>query len=214
MVIIKDLGMRYPYTGGKSKRMYRYALFECPFCGCSFEAQKSTRQKSCNDCVKDVRKRKHGMCFTPIYYVWGDMKSRCNNKSHSGYENYGGRGITVCDEWRNDFLTFNKWAINNGYKDGLEIDRINNNGNYEPSNCKFSTRSQNSQNTRLIHINNTSGYRCVFWHKVHKNWIVVINNNGKRYYRGHFLTKEEAALHYNSWVIEHKTNHPLNVVLE
>lgn len=78
-----------------------------------------------------------------IYYCWNDMKYRCNkNKSHL-FVNYGGRGITVCDEWL-DFNVFYKWAKENGWKEGLQLDRINNDGNYEPGNCQFITNAENN----------------------------------------------------------------------
>lgn len=89
---------------------------------------------------------------------------------------------------------------------------MNNDGNYTPDNCKFSTRSQNSQNTKLIHKNNTSGYRCVFWHITDKKWKVIINHQGKRYNIGSFKNSYDAALAYNEFVIKNKTLHPLNIL--
>ena len=76
------------------------------------------------------------------------MKARCYNANNPYYYNYGGRGISICDEWLNDFSSFYNWAVNNGYKDTLFIDRINNNGNYEPSNCRWVTPKENSNNKR------------------------------------------------------------------
>ena len=78
------------------------------------------------------------------------MKQRCFNPKDRNYHNYGGRGITVCDEWL-DYLTFKKWCDENGYEQGLSIDRINNDGNYEPGNCRWVTQKVQNNNKRTIH---------------------------------------------------------------
>jgi hypothetical protein len=93
-------------------------------------------------------KIKHGLAYTRIYTVWQDMKARCYNENNAGYKNYGGRGITVCDEWKDDFECFSRWAFKNGYRDDLFIDRENNDGNYTPTNCRFVTRKTSARNTR------------------------------------------------------------------
>jgi hypothetical protein len=76
------------------------------------------------------------------------MIYRCENPKEKEYHNYGGRGISVCDEWRGNVEKFIEWALQNGYREGLQIDRMNNDGNYEPTNCRFVTPMQNCQNTR------------------------------------------------------------------
>ena len=76
------------------------------------------------------------------------MKNRCYRKETDSYKNYGGRGISVCDEWKNNSTAFYRWALSNGYADGLQLDRINNNGNYSPENCRFVTPKQNANNRR------------------------------------------------------------------
>ena len=76
------------------------------------------------------------------------MKTRCNNPKYECFSSYGGRGIKVCDEWLNDFQTFHDWAMSNGYKEGLTIDRIDVNGNYEPSNCRWATVADQNRNKR------------------------------------------------------------------
>lgn len=80
------------------------------------------------------------------------MRSRCNNKNTPQYEWYGARGISICNDWSNSFETFYNWSIENGYDDALTIDRIDNNGNYEPRNCKWDTVKQQSLNRRTNHI--------------------------------------------------------------
>lgn len=83
-----------------------------------------------------------------LYSRWKGMKRRCYNKNHNHYKDYGGRGITVCDEWLYSFRNFYDWAIPNGFSEDLQIDRINNDGNYEPSNCHWVTAKENMNNTR------------------------------------------------------------------
>ena len=83
-----------------------------------------------------------------ISRIYWNMKTRCYNQSSNKYHSYGGRGIRICDEWKNSFANFKEWALNNGYADNLTLDRINNNGNYEPNNCRWATIKQNTNNTR------------------------------------------------------------------
>lgn len=110
----------------------------------------SGRKKMCPACAQS-RKRKtttHGMSKTRIYEIWCGMKKRCNNKSEKSYPRYGGRGISVCREWEEDFGKFYEWAMSNGYDESLSIDRIDPNGNYEPSNCRWITMDAQSKNKR------------------------------------------------------------------
>ena len=90
---------------------------------------------------------KHNQTGTPLFNVWRNMIERCTNPNYKTYKDYGGRGIKVCDEWR-EFEPFYTWSISNGYGKGLSIDRINVNGNYEPSNCRWATAKQQSRNRR------------------------------------------------------------------
>lgn len=76
------------------------------------------------------------------------MKDRCRNKNSTPYKNYGGRGINVCDEWANDYGVFRNWAFSNGYANHLSLDRIDNDGNYEPGNCRWATQKEQCRNTR------------------------------------------------------------------
>ena len=92
-------------------------------------------------------KKTHGESKTRLYRIWKDMRRRCRNANRTDYCLYGGRGITVCEEWQN-YETFRDWAKENGYSDSLSIDRIDFNGNYEPSNCRWVTLNAQSSNTR------------------------------------------------------------------
>lgn len=98
----------------------------------------------------------HRKSGTRLYRTWTDMRNRCNNPNNVHYSRYGGRGIKVCDEWQRSFEVFQAWAIANGYSDNLTIDRIEVNGNYEPTNCRWITMSQqqlNKSNMRLVTVN-------------------------------------------------------------
>lgn len=114
----------------------------------------------------------------PLYQCWCNMKARCYNPNADRYERYGGRGIQVCEEWKNHSFLFEQWAMENGYKRGLTIDRIDNNADYSPDNCRFVTMSENNKNKRnniLIKINEDKPI-CLkdYCKKYHFSYLAII----------------------------------------
>ena len=107
--------------------------------------------RSCGCLVRDVnsaiRKFPKEAVNSRLYIIWNSAKERCFCPNSTSYKWYGLRGISMCDEWRNDFMSFYKWSIENGYSDDLTLDRINSKGNYEPSNCRWATYKEQANNT-------------------------------------------------------------------
>ena len=91
--------------------------------------------------------KRHGLSKTKNWNVWQSMLQRCNNSNSKDYPNYGGRGVKVCEEWL-EYINFYNWSIENGYCEGVSIDRINSNGDYEPSNCRWITNKEQQNNKR------------------------------------------------------------------
>lgn len=121
---------------------------------------KSGHTTSCgcfkNEIVAAGTHKTHGHTGSRLHSIWFNMKKRCTNTNSDAYKNYGGRGISVCDKWMSDFKSFYDWSLANGYDDSLTIDRINNDGNYEPSNCRWVSRKVqncNSRNNRYLTYN-------------------------------------------------------------
>jgi len=149
--------------GIKSK--YEYYLCKCDCGNYKLVNKYSLKRKQIISCGCFREKNflhiinKHNLSRTKIYTTWQNMKHRCYNKNFPQYKDYGGRGITICQEWldkENGFMNFYNWALTNGYKEELTIDRIDNNGNYKPSNCRWITQkeqSKNKQNNHLITYN-------------------------------------------------------------
>ena len=151
--------------------------------------------KSCGCYQKKIAKeikQKHGGSNKRIYSIWCNMKTRCLNKNTHAYKNYGGRGISVCQEWL-DFTNFYNWAMENGYSDELTIERKNTNGNYEPSNCVFIPKSQQPLNTRKC--------RFIFYNgetKTLTEWSKQFHfgRNTFRKYRKNFSSDEETLCYF------------------
>lgn len=153
-----------------------------------------------------VLREMHGYSRHHLYGVWRNMKRRCYEENNKRYKDYGGKGITVCNEWKNSSKAFIDWALPL-WKEGLEIDRKKNNGNYESSNCHFVTHEENQQNRELLQSNNASGYRGVSWKD--KKWRAQITINNKLKHLGYFVSAKEAALTYDNAIID---NRPRNFI--
>ena len=151
MELIEDLGVRLVKVV-----WIRYAIFKCSFCLQEVEKRiyDGLKAKSCG-CGRNGETNtnyKHGETNTRLYHIWINIKQRCLNFRTPDYKDYGGRGITICPEWVNGYTKFRDWSLSNGYTENLTIDRIENDGNYEPNNCQWITNEENSKKKRNVKL--------------------------------------------------------------
>ena len=204
LILLKDLGGRFATEKSKKKR--RFGLYRC-YCGKEFEAQiqsiNNGNTKSCG-CLKNT----HNLSNHRLYQIWCNMIQRCTNPKDTFYKNYGERSIKVSNEWL-DISNF----INDmypSYKEGLSMDRIDNNKGYSKDNCRWATRNIQSRNTRVLMSSNKSGYRGVHWCKVDKKWISQITVDSKKIYIGSFDTAINGAVAYDKYIIDNNLEHTKN----
>lgn len=153
LTVLKLDSTKQKYKGEKKEGLIYFWLCQCE-CGNTkiMRTEYLGRTKSCGCLNKEKPpKRTHGMSKTKIYSCWKNMRRRCYEFENKRYKTYGGRGIKVCEEWQ-EFKPFYDWAMSNGYQEGLTIERIDVNGNYEPSNCTWITMKQQGYNTTRTHF--------------------------------------------------------------
>lgn len=163
----------------------RKMLCRC-ICGgtkeCLLISLKQGNTKSCG-CMSGINRRKHGFYNTDVYTLWENIKQRCLNQNRPGWEDYGGRQIGVCESWANNPKEFCQWALSNGWKKGLKIDRIDNNKGYSPENCRFVNDEISNLNRRCtIYIEWNGVARTV------KEWSEITGLSAKTI-RGRFHSK-------------------------
>ena len=151
-----------------------------------------------------------------LYATWRSMKARCYNPNHKKYHRYGGRGIRVCDEWRNDSQRFIQYWLSNGWKPGLQIDRIDNDGDYCPENCQLLTNRENTlkANNYGLRCDNKTGYRGVRWHSKQQRYETNITIYGRYISIGYYDDLLDAVRAWNDFVINNNLEHEYNLQIE
>lgn len=200
---------------GSAKDKQSIWLCKCD-CGKYSEVQignlTSGNTKTCGDTIHRIKHfynrpgKRH-----PLYNVLHHIKDRCYNQNDKAYYNYGGRGITVCDEWKNDYKKFIEWCLSNGWEKGLYIDRIDNDGNYDPNNCRFVDVGLNNRNQRILQKNNTTGYRGVYKYSDNR-WFANITHDSRAHHLGIFNSPRLAALRYDVEAFLLNDGRPMNFI--
>lgn len=211
--LIKDLGMRFMTE--KSKHKTKLGIYECQYCMKEFIGHtyniKSGSAKSCG-CQKHKPREKsikHNLAKHRFYSTWAKMVHRCSNPNNKDYMSYGGRGISVCEEWL-DVANFLTWCdLTRPNIEGLSLDRIDVNGNYEPNNCRWADTLTQRLNQR-ISTANTTGFVGVDFRPSENKYIARITVLGDRVYLGYFDSKEEAVQARDNYIIQNNLPHKLS----
>lgn len=191
-------------------------LVKCKLCNTEQELSYSRSlftAKGCPTCVRKMPKRiyEHSQYYTPrLASIYNTLVQRVTNPNRiTAKKYYQDKNITICDEWLTNREAFFKWAHENGYSEELTIDRIDSSKNYEPSNCRWTTKTVQARNTVRIRSNNTSGYRGVSLTKNKDKWRARIKTP-KETLIGIFDTALEAALAYDNYILKHNLEHTTN----
>ena len=211
--LIGETWRKYPTES--SNRLRYFGIFECQYCGTHWESQVRSitggDTKSCG-CQKGG-KPKHGLGTNKFYDTWHNIIKRCTNPKNINYKNYGGRGITVCEEWL-DVANFVAWCdVTHPNTEGISLDRFDNDKGYSPENCRWADASTQAINQR-ISKRNKSGYVGVSWNKVRSMWTIRIKVNTKYVWLGDFDDLMEAVIFRDQYIIENKLPHKLNLKQE
>lgn len=158
-------------------------------CDCGRLFKRVYAKLKTNKCCWVCTRKKHGLSRTPLYFVWAQMKDRCLNPKNQQYKNYGARGIFVCQEWQDSYRAFYDWAVANGYKKGLTIDRINNDDGYYPENCRWC--GMHTQNMNRRYKPSKTGIRGVYLMSGSRRNKYDVQVGGRRI--GYYKTLEEAV---------------------
>ena len=197
-------------TSGESSRLRLYALYECAYCKKEFEAQVSNiKNGGTKSCGCQRGKTTHGLTYNKFYKTWHNMIQRCTSPKIKAYKDYGGRGISVCEEWL-DTRNFVDWCdLTHPNQEGYTLDRINNDLGYSPKNCRWVDKSTQAINRRMRRTN-TSGFVGVGFNKSKGKWEASLKLNNIYKYIGSFLTIEEAAQARDNYIIENNLPHKLS----
>jgi transcription elongation factor Elf1 len=191
---------------------YSFGVFECQFCNKEFVSRvaqiKNKHTQSCG-CQIGQKHKIHGLHSHKLYKTWQNLIQRCNNPKRKDYKDYGGRGITVCEEWL-DVTIFIAWCEStHPNMEGYTLDRIDNDKGYNPENCRWVDRSTQSINQR-IQKNNKSGVVGVHYYKGNVKWVAYISVTNTRKHIGYFDSIEEAVQARDNYIIENNLPHKLS----
>ena len=193
-----------------SQQRYKYGVYMCQYCGKEFETQISNVKRGhTKSCGCFTANRTHGLRNHRFYKTWKHMVDRCNNPKIKAYKDYGGRGISVCEEWL-DIRNFVDWCdLTHPNQEGYTLDRINNDKGYSPENCRWVDKSTQAINRRMRRTN-TSGFVGVGFNKSKGKWEASLKLNNIYKYIGRFNTIEEAAQARDNYIIENNLPHKLS----